>query len=96
MSVNVLNITGGILFWMQSMRNKEIAVYVDGKYAGNIKGYYSTGVPSCGADLSVTVSGLSEGTHSYTASEVNAIIPTKWGETFQVLGRECGKRKLIY
>ncbi len=97
LQLNIFNITGSVIFWMQSMKSKNIEVYVDGKYYGLIQGFYANGVaPDCGAQYSVTVNGLSEGSHLFTGKESNTVIPAKWSGTIEITGRNCSSVKLGY
>lgn len=95
--ITIDDVTGSVIFWMQSMKNKELEVYVDGKYAGRITGYYATGnAPECGGQNSATLTRLKEGTHQFTAKELNAIFPVEWSGNIKVVGRKCTKQQLQY
>lgn len=95
-SIDVTSIRGNVMFWMQKTRDKFIDVYVDGKYYGQITGYYSTGTPDCGATYCVSVNGLEEGQHYYEAREANSFTPTVWKGSLSITGGQCNKLRLTY
>lgn len=94
--VTVNDITGSVIFWLSALKTKEIEVTVDGQYYGNITGIYPTSVPTCGAKYSVTVTNLSEGSHTFEARESNTISPKRWMGAVSISGRKCKAMGLTY
>lgn len=90
------NITGSVVFWIQATENKVVELTVDGQYYGKIPGFYSTSVPDCGAQNSVTVTNLTEGSHTFAAQELNAVSPLKWMGVISIVGRKCSAMGLTY
>ena len=94
--VLVNNITGTVMFYQSQNGGYHIEVSVDGKYYGLITGYQTSGSPECGGQYFVTVSNLTEGTHSFTAKQINKSNPLTWSNTFKIVGGVCSKQKLTY
>lgn len=95
-TVVVDNIEGSVVFWMQSMRNKEIEVSIAGKTA-KITGFYSSGnSPACGANYCATFDRLKPGAYPFEARELNSITPTIWNGTVMIDQKGCVSRKLAY
>lgn len=94
-AVNITTINGTAMIYKAfSNGGVNIAVYVDGTLRGAINGSYTfTTAPACGNQYAITVDGLSEGTHSYSAIEVSGVYRT-WSGTIKVVGGSCSVRGL--
>lgn len=94
--VKVNDITGSIIFWLSASKALKIELTVDGQYYGNITGVYPTSVPACGANDAVTVTNLSEGSHTFEGKELNTVSPRRWIGVVSIKGRKCNAMGLTY
>lgn len=89
--VYISNVKGNLVVYKKfSTRDRNINVYVDGSYYGAINGsfYYGTTPPSCDNQYSVTINGLSEGSHKVEAKETG-VLPYSWSYNVNVTGGIC-------
>ena len=89
-SVTINNLRGSVVIYKTfSTRNRNIDVYVDGTYYGQINGsYYYSASPTCGNQYSVTSGGLTEGNHRIVAKETG-LFPYSWDYYLSVTGGLC-------
>ena len=95
-SVNINTVTGSTMIY-KAFNNSgvNIAVSIDGTLRGVINGSYTfTTSPDCGNNYSVTVEGLSEGSHTLSAKEVSGPNFYVWSGTVNIVGGLCSKRAL--
>lgn len=60
--------TGSLVIWTDEDHGcGNLEVYVNGNYAGDVTGYYSSGTPDCGDSYTVTLTGLEPGSYSVKA-----------------------------
>lgn len=89
--VYISNVKGNLIVYKKfSTRDRNINIYVDGNYYGAINGsyYYGTTAPDCGNQYSVTINGLSEGSHKVDAKETG-VLPNSWSYSASVTGGIC-------
>lgn len=67
-----------------------ISVYVEGSYAGQITGYYSSTIPDCGATGCVTIT-REPGTYNFTAEAGDG---TNWNHYITIYKNDCSTMRL--
>jgi len=83
--------TGEAMFWTDADYGVGyIDVYVDGLYEGQITGFYSSGVPDCGASGCVTIE-RDPGTYSYNAAAGG----TTWSGSVTITAGGCYTMRLF-
>ncbi|HEY5368921.1 MAG TPA: hypothetical protein VIJ75_08010 [Hanamia sp.] len=83
------NTTGQVMFWTSSdLGGGNITVICNG-LTSQITGYYSTGVPSCGASAAATFT-LAPGTYNYSAS----CSSLTWSGTVTISANKCSTIQL--
>ena len=91
-SVIINNLKGNLVIYKvyNSRGNRNIDVYVDGNYYGQINGglYYDSTPPACSNQYSVTIAGLTEGNHRVVAKETGTL-PYSWDYQATVTGGLC-------
>lgn len=93
--VQIANITGSVVVFLTSTRNRNVEVYIDEVYKGVITGYYSNGDPSCGAIYTVTVNDLPVGTYNLRAREVG-LNAREWKGEIPIKEKYCEQVALYY
>lgn len=81
---------GEAIFWTDADYGVgNISVYVEGSYAGQITGFYSSSTPDCGASSSVTIS-REPGYYTFTASASG----TTWSSSVYIYANDCTTMRL--
>jgi PKD repeat protein len=93
--IQVISAVGSLVIYKAfSTRDRNIGVYVDGNFYGQINGsYYFSSAPVCGNQYSITVYDLMDGPHRIEAKETGSN-PYSWAIIYNTNAGYCNSQGL--